>query len=251
MLKQTFIHIPGVGAKREQAIWRAGITDWADFLARGQELLPRMIYGLGRGVVQRSLDALHADDAAQRLATMIPPAEHWRMWPCFDRVVYMDIETGGDYGEWGGVTVVGLYDGEQVEQLIADHNMWSINDCMKGYDVVVTFAGTSFDVPVLKREFPLIHIPPIHIDLRWVLKRIGYKGGLKRIEKQLGIDRPEEVADMNGLGAIHLWQQHLAGDQDALPTLLEYNAQDIVNLKPLLELGVSTLAKRLKGQATA
>lgn len=254
MLKQTFMHIPGVGPKRELGIWRAGVEGWEDFLERGAELLPRMIHRLGRGTIKRSLEALGSPGGAAILARMIPPAEHWRMWPTFGRVVFMDIETtGGEpgVGQWGGVTVVGLYDGRRVEQLVANHNMEFVNDCMRGYDVVVTFAGTSFDVPVLRKAFPLIHVPPIHIDLRWVLKRLGYKGGLKRIEKQLGIARPQEVADMDGLGAVRMWSRYQAGSQEALDTLLAYNAEDVINLKPLLELAVRSLAERLRAQARA
>ncbi len=249
MLERTFIHLPAVGAKRELAIWRAGIRDWRDFLARGEERLAPMIYRLGRPVVQRSLEALGRPDAAAVLAQMIPAAEHWRMWPRFGRVVFLDIETGGDPAEWGGVTVVGLYDGQRVAQLVADHNMWLINDCMKGYDVVVTFSGASFDIPVLKQNFPLAYIPPIHIDLRWCLKRLGYQGGLKRIEKQLGINRPDHLKNLDGYQAIKLWQAHQAGDPQALSTLLAYNAEDIINLKPLLELSAAQLGSRLRNQA--
>lgn len=251
MLKRTFLHLPAVGPKRELAIWRAGIADWHDFLDLGEELLPRMIFRLGRRVVQRSIEALQQPDGAAVLAAMLPTAEHWRMWPAFGRVVFLDIETGGDADQWGGVTVVGLYDGREVVQLVADHNMWSINDCMKGYDVVVTFSGSSFDIPVLKQNFPLIYIPPIHIDLRWVLKRLGYKGGLKRIEKQLGINRPDEVNGMDGYRAVLLWKAHQAGDPHALQTLLAYNAEDIINLKPILQFAVAELRARLLTQARA
>ena len=72
--------------------------------------------------------------------------------------------------------MVGLYDGREVTQFVADHNMWLINDAMKGYDVVVTFAGTSFDLPVLRQVFPRLYLPPVHIDLRWLLKRLGLTG---------------------------------------------------------------------------
>ena len=33
MLRNTFVHLPGVGPKRERAFWEQGILDWDGFLA--------------------------------------------------------------------------------------------------------------------------------------------------------------------------------------------------------------------------
>ena len=38
---------------------------------------------------------------------------------------------------------------------------------------------------------------PAHIDLRFLLRRIGYRGGLKKIEKELGISRAHDISDLN------------------------------------------------------
>lgn len=248
MLKRTFLHLPGVGPKRELAIWRAGVATWQDFLAQGRDRLPARLWEAGRPLVERCLDLLGHHGGLGELAGLIPPAEHWRFHPSLGRVVYLDIETGGDPQEWGGVTVVGLYDGARVEQYVAGHNMWLLNDAMKEYDVVVTFAGSSFDLPVLRQVFAKLIIPPVHIDLRWPLKRLGYIGGLKRIERRLGLTRPSEVAGLDGFAAIQLWQAHLAGDPQALDLLKLYNAMDVINLAPLLKLAVEGLSARLLGR---
>lgn len=249
MLKRTFLHISGVGPKRERAIWRAGVESWEDFLDRGQRLLPAGLHNLGRPVVERSLEALQRPDAAKTMAAMLPPAEHWRLWPHFHRVVYLDIETGGDPDQWGGVTVVGLYDGQTVRQFVAGQNIHQLDHAMHGADIVVTFAGASFDIPVLRAVFHNLWLPPAHIDLRWPLKRVGLSGGLKRIEKQLGLTRPPGVDGLGGLDAVHLWARHQAGDPSALPTLLAYNACDIVNLQPLLAQAHDRLRQSLLAQA--
>lgn len=248
MLERSFIHLPGVGPKREVAWWRAGIHTWADFLDQGPAGVGPARFAAGRPVLEQCLAALESQRGVAELARLFPAAEHWRFWPRLGRVVYLDIETGGLDGEWGGVTVVGLWDGERLEQLVADHNMWLINDCMIDYDVVCTFSGSCFDVPVLKQNFPLIYLPPVHIDLRFLLKRLGLRGGLKRIEKHLGLDRPDQVADLDGRQAPFLWQQYLNGDAQALETLLIYNAQDVQNLEPLLAYGVGQLTSRLAAQ---
>ena len=33
MLKRTFVHLPGVGPRRETHFWRQGLSTWEDFLA--------------------------------------------------------------------------------------------------------------------------------------------------------------------------------------------------------------------------
>lgn len=248
MIERTFQHISGVGAKRELSVWRAGVADWRAFLAHGEERLPRGLYRLGRPVVERSLACLGSPDGLARLAELVPGQEHWRFWPRFSRVVYLDIETGGDLDDWGGVTVVGLYDGEKVTQYVAGRDLHELDQAMRDFEVVVTFAGSTFDLPVLRQVFPNLAVPPVHIDLRWLLKRIGHQGGLKRIERALGIGRPEEVDGMDGWGAVLLWRAHQAGDPGALARLLTYNACDIVNLEPLLRLAVDEMTARTLGR---
>lgn len=251
MLRRTFLHLPGVGPQRELGLWRAGIATWEDFLERGEGCLPGGLHRLGRPLVERSLAALGRPGGAAELARLIPSAAHWRFYPTYTRVAFLDIETGGDPGEWGGVTVVGVYDGAEVIQYVADHNMWLINDALKEYDVVCTFAGASFDLPVLRREFPNMYLPPIHIDLKHPLKQLGYTGGLKRIERRLGLTRPDEVQGLDGFAAVRLWAEHQAGQPGALDTLLTYNACDVINLEPLLEMAARELKARALARAMA
>ncbi len=73
-----------------------------------------------------------------------------------------------------------------------------------------------------------------HIDLRYVLRALGYKGGLKRCEKQMGLDRG--ILDgVDGYFAVLLWHEYQnTGNRKALDTLLAYNIYDTVNLENLL-----------------
>lgn len=249
MIERTFLHIPGVGAKSELALWRAGLTDWRTFLERGRSLAPRQTWGLGRPVIERSLAALAAPEGLKDLAAMIPGAEHWRFYPRFSRAAYLDIETGGDPDDWGGVTVVGVWDGSEMRQYVAGRDLQEVNHALAGFDMVVTFAGSGFDVPVLRSVFPMMRLPPVHIDLRWLLKRVGLTGGLKRIERQVEIGRGEAVRDLSGFDAVRLWAEHRRGSAEALAVLLEYNSYDCINLAPLLKLGTERLAARLLGRA--
>ena len=59
-------------------------------------------------------------------------------------------------------------------------------------------------------------------------------GGLKCVERQLRI--PRRLTEINGSEAVRLWQRYVNGyDEGALATLLEYNREDVTNLKVLKE----------------
>jgi len=63
---------------------------------------------------------------------------------------------------------------------------------------------------------------------------LGFKGGLKRCERQLGLDRGD-LKDIDGFFAVLLWGEYQrTGDQKALDTLLAYNIQDTINLENLI-----------------
>jgi uncharacterized protein YprB with RNaseH-like and TPR domain len=92
-----------------------------------------------------------------------------------------------------------------------------------------------------------LQLPPVHLDLRFILARLGFKGGLKRIEPRFGIRRPPEVDGMDGYEAVLLWARHCRGDYTALPTLLTYNREDVVNMETLMEGAFQLAETRLLG----
>ena len=83
------------------------------------------------------------------------------------------------------------------------------------------------------------------IDLRYVFKSLDFKGGLKLIEKNLGIDRGDLI-DVNGFFAIHLWNEYLFNNnKKALNTLIAYNIEDTINLETLMHIGYNLKLKTL------
>ena len=63
---------------------------------------------------------------------------------------------------------------------------------------------------------------------------MGFKGGLKGCEKQLGMDRGD-LAGVDGFLAVYLWDRYKRKrDLKALESLLAYNVQDTINLEHLL-----------------
>ena len=86
----------------------------------------------------------------------------------------------------------------------------------------------------LTETFSSIRIPPIHLDLRFLLRNIGIKGTLKSIEKQLSIKRDDKIKDIKGKDTPVLWSQFLRGDNEAIKKLIYYNIIDTINLHKLL-----------------
>jgi uncharacterized protein YprB with RNaseH-like and TPR domain/predicted nuclease with RNAse H fold len=238
MLQQTFIHIPGVGKHTEQELWSHGIQSWDDadrFEKRFGFAGPRLQQKLDEYIPLSRL-AVKNHNAAffQRLSEM---GEAWRVFPEFaDDCVYLDIESTGLSTVFDSVTVVGLYDGRRYSLFTQGDNLNEVQRALEKYSVVVTFNGAGFDLRFLKNTFPDLVLPPIHIDLRWVSRRLGYTGGLKELERTLGITRKTGVAEMEGFDATVLWAKYLRGDNSAFEQLVEYNTADVVHLKAIMEI---------------
>ena len=111
MLRQTFLHVPGVGYRTEERLWRSGVESWEDVAGARGESLPRHLRSVLEEEIGRSEDAL-CRGKYRYFAVRLPLREHWRAWPEFRAAGgFLDIgTTGPDLGRGGG-TVVGLYDG--------------------------------------------------------------------------------------------------------------------------------------------
>lgn len=248
MLRRTFLHLPGIGPTRERRLWRAGVDSWDRFRSR------RRVPGVGpdrKPVADRALEALETARTARdwpRLARAIPRGEHWRFFPeLAPRAGYLDIETTG-VSWYNPVTVVGVLDAAtgKVTQLVRERDLDgdAVRDLLARFDLLVTFNGAGFDLPVLETNFPgsVPRVP--HLDLRPALGRLGLTGGLKSIERQLGMARPQGVEGLDGAAAVTLWSRYFsASDGNALDRLLAYNREDVVNLAPLARLAVEGLTE--------
>ena len=243
MLERTFIHIQGIGPKTEQKLWQSGIMTWNDFL-RHEET----VFSSGRDeFIKQELEASieHHEDIGF-FTDRLPSGQMWRLFEAFkEKAVYLDIETSGGFQGVEEITVIGIYDGRMVQSFINGINLDEFEIAIAEYDLVITFNGASFDLPIIRRWFRNISLPAAHIDLRFLLKRLGYTGGLKKIEKALGLMRASEINGMDGYEAVLLWKAYQWGDRSALETLIQYNTADIVNLKPLMEMGYKEMKRRV------
>lgn len=239
MLEHTFIHIPNLGPVREKKLWRNGVITWDDFLVR---------YGKSPYHCQASSIIAGSKHALQNgekryFARHMPGSEMWRCYPHYKRIAYLDIETTGcthsDY-----LTVIGVFDGKKTHSYVKGRNLQSFKQDIQGYDMVVTFNGSLFDLPFIQREMD-VELPPLHIDLRFLLSSLDVRGGLKKIEERFGFERQDDLKGLTGYDAVKMWREYKRKrSEEALDRLVRYNAADVNNLEKLLEWGYKEKRKR-------
>jgi len=153
---------------------------------------------------------------------------------------YLDIETTSLNPLEGEITVIGL--GIQNDkdfsffQLIGEEiRRERLLELIKDIDKVYTYNGKDFDLPFMKQRLGIdISSYCKHRDLKFDCWKRNLYGGLKEVESKLGIKR--ETKGINGYIASDLWRRYKEfGDEDSLNLLLEYNREDVLNLKSLKE----------------
>lgn len=254
MLTSTFIHAPGIGPATERSLWRRGATTWQAFLTDPDGWrLPRPKRDQLCETIGRSMEGLQ-NRSVGFFARALPQREHWRAASTFRRLGFLDIETDGSYGD-DAVTVVGLYDGCDLRTYIRGENLIEFPYDCREFDGLVTFFGTGFDLPALIRRFPGLYrvfAERLHIDLCPLLKRVGHTGGLKSIERQLGIGRSIETDGLSGWDAVRLWRLREQGGSEgraAHEMLVAYNREDVLNLYALLNYTIPRLKSLLAAPA--
>jgi uncharacterized protein YprB with RNaseH-like and TPR domain len=233
MLQNTFIHIQSIGAVTEQKLWDSGINNWDLFT----DEISIPLSGKRKYLLQKGID-----ESRQHLfqnnpvyfSKRLPSNKCWRLFPEFrESTVFLDIETTGLDRHFNDITTIAIYDGKSIQTYVHGQNLDDFIGDIQKYKVIVTYNGKSFDVPFLEHYFN-IRLDQAHIDLRYVLYSLGFRGGLKGCERQLGMDRGD-LKDIDGFFAVLLWEEYQrTGDQKTLDTLLAYNVQDTVTLENLM-----------------
>lgn len=248
MIRRSFVFLPSIGRATERRLWSRGATTWSEFLSgdcitgfskkRKDDLDSRLTEAQG------FLD----DKRSEYFCGLLPSTEQWRL---FDELregaAYLDIESDG-VGPGSIVTMVGILHKGRMTTLLRgrDLDQGAIIKALEGAKMLVTFNGSSFDLPMISHEFPF-SVPRVpHYDLRHVCPKAGFHGGLKSVEQQIGIARPQELEYVTGEQAVYLW--HLwnrKGNQNALNLLTKYNAEDVRNLEPLADKVYSIMREKM------
>jgi uncharacterized protein YprB with RNaseH-like and TPR domain len=153
---------------------------------------------------------------------------------------YLDIETTGLSAFYCDITVVGIYlcnsnSARFIQMVGREITADGILEALEGVDIIYTYNGRRFDLPFIRAVLG-IDLQEIfdHRDLMYDCWRCSLRGGFKAVERQLGIER--KLKEVDGLEAVRLWWRYVDSfDLEALDRLLEYNREDVVNLKALKE----------------
>jgi len=233
MLCHTFLHLKGVGPRTEKALWDNGILGWEQLLDLEPGKGPLRISGALRLQVEESLRRLQAHDP-HFFARGLPSQELWRLFREFRHsAAYLDIETTGLWAGQGHVTTIALYDGREIRTYVHRENLWEFAQDIRGYKLLITYNGRCFDLPFIRESMGLC-LDQVHIDLRFLLAGLGYRGGLKGCERALGLERGD-LEGVDGFFAVLLWEAFLREQEPKfLETLLAYNIQDVLSLEFLM-----------------
>ena len=153
---------------------------------------------------------------------------------------FLDIETTGLSPWYSEITVVGIHlvdgvDARFIQLVGEDITSDNILGALRGANSIYTYNGSRFDLPFIYYRLG-VNLARFyrHYDLMYDCWRKNLYGGLKCVERQLGIQRRSR--EINGYEAVRLWWRYVNDyDECALAALLEYNKEDVINLKTLKE----------------
>ncbi len=242
MIDECFLHIDGIGEKTSARLKELGFLNWQQCVDNAGSL---PFSGSKRekfmGNIRDSQKALEESDI-DYLVKSYPVREHWRILAEFyPEATWFDIETTGISWYDNHATVISAYREGELLDFKFGENLDDFLELVDRSKLLVSFNGSGYDIPFLEQTW---HIPSLncpHVDLRWMSYHLGYRGGLKNIEKVLGIQRPGEVAGVDGLEAIDLFYRWQGGNSEAGRRLMAYCRADVIST---LILGHRLLAQR-------
>lgn len=234
MITTAWMHMKGLGPARIAMLQQLGIQSWQHAMERPEQV-PN---GLRFQIIQECqlcLEALQRKDIAFFTDRFHPTDRHLILKEFGERASYFDIETTGlEYDD--RITVIACWHQGQLHSFVEGENLDDFLDLLDDIDLLVSFNGSTFDVPRVLDTFHIPELPCAHLDLRWACHHQGLSGGLKHITTRLGLHRPADLQDADGSLAVDLWQQWMqTSSQDARQQLLRYCAADVLLLQPLAE----------------
>jgi len=244
MVKNSFIFLPGIGEKRERALWKDGYFSWYQlhdeipkYLIKRKSKVMHMLY--------QAEGAIQTKDISFFLH-YLPSREYWRLVPdFFQDIVFLDIETTGLSIYYDKIILVNCLTSNGYMTFVRGGNLEELKEFLKQFKIVVTFNGKLFDVPFLKKELPGIEFPPLHLDLRFLLRSLGISGTLKSIESGFNLKRDPKIKELTGKVIPILWNKFLKYEDSILLDILEYGYFDVRNLVSLLKIFV---LRKLEGK---
>lgn len=230
MITNSFVFLEKISAQKEKKLWQQGILDWNGFLKtakiKGITPLKKSYYDRK---IKEARQALSEGNSAYFVGKL-PAKDMWHLYDYFkEECGFLDIEIDS----YGKIVVVGISNYFTTNFFVYGANLEKniLEKELQKYKLLVTFNGSAFDLPRLRKQFGISLAVP-HIDLKPLCVNLGWKGGLKEVEKLLHLKRP---AHLYG-NPVDLWRAFQAsGDREYLEILLEYNREDVENLRGVME----------------
>jgi len=240
MIQESFVFLEKCSTTRENSFWKQGIKNWREFLALDKvtsiAAAKKEFYNRKIREAQQAL----AEDNAAYFVGKLPAKEMWRLYSYFkDDCCFLDIETDS----YGRITLVGISNYYNTNTFVKGFNLEKIllEKELTKYKLLITFNGGAFDLPKLKKQL-MLEVKMPHIDLKPLCVKLGLKGGLKEVEKILNLKRPEHLYG----NPVDLWKAfHASGDREYLELLIEYNSEDIENLKGIMNVVYTKMREKL------
>ncbi len=242
MLTSTFQHLKGIGKTKEKKLWDSGITSWQDF--ENQNGTQVSIFAKDKKIdnilneSKKAFEKKQVDFFAENLKSQ----EYYRIAFSFpEDTIFLNIETTGSSKYYDDITLLGLSLGDRYHVHIKGQDTKLISNIISKAKAIVTFDGSLFDLPFIRQKFPELKLPLVHIDLRFLAKRVDLSGGQRKIEKEIGIKRKKQLNNLKGEAAPLLWHRYCRGDLDSLKALISYNHADIEGMKHIFDEAVKRL----------
>jgi len=227
MIRNSFIFLEKVQKRKELSIWNQGITNWNLFLKNDIKGISKNSKEQYNRIIKEAQQALKEENP-HFFINKLPQKEMWRLYEEFkEDSCFLDLEIDS----YGRIVVVGISNYYNTNFFVKGVNLNGIQSELSKYKIVITFNGGAFDLPKLKKELKInLNMP--HIDLKPLCVNLGLKGGLKEVEKILNLRRPQHLYG----NPVELWKAfHASGDKEYLDLLLDYNREDIENLKGVMD----------------
>ena len=216
MLKASFCLFPGIGESAEQRLWQSGVSEWNHVLRWPKPIFSRVKWEKLKECIDEANTAYDAG-LLDYFLNRLPGVHKARILPegC-GHVGYLDIETDG-LGKGAQVTTIAFHCAGSTRVFVRGVDLSGFLSAVGGCKLLVTYNGSSFDLPCLRRLFQIdLGLP--HLDLMHVLRGMGCRGGLKMAEKTLGVKRRYSEG-IGGEDAVVLWKRYRQ-HQDHLHFLL-------------------------------
>lgn len=229
MITEALRHCRGIGPVRLAQLHARGVRSWEQILAHPERVPARL-----RGTLleeSRDLLAALAREDIRYFVDRFSPQDRWRILAhYFERATFFDIETTGLEVD-AGITVIACWHRGALHSFVEHENLDEFLDLLDDVGLLVSFNGSTFDVPRVLDAFHIGALPCAHVDLRWPCFHRGLRGSLKDVTHQAGICRPADLESMGGELAVLLWDEwRRRGDASARQQLLRYCAADVLLL---------------------